>query len=56
MASHEDDFIARASTVVDADARDVWDALVDPVAIRHYMFGTSVETDWRGGQPHLLEG
>ena len=43
MTSRED-FIARASTVVDAGARSVWDALVDPAAITQYMFGTKVET------------
>jgi uncharacterized protein YndB with AHSA1/START domain len=55
MTSRED-FIARASTVVDADAHSVWEALVDPAAITQYMFGTKVETDWSEGGPIVWKG
>jgi len=39
--------IARASITINANSTQVWNALVDPQAIRQYMFGTNVVTDWR---------
>lgn len=32
-----DDLIARATTVIQAPADEVWDALTDPKAIKQYM-------------------
>ena len=46
-----DDHIATAATTVDAPVADVWNALIDPEKIRKYMFGTTVESDWREGSP-----
>jgi uncharacterized protein YndB with AHSA1/START domain len=43
------DRIAKASATIDAPAAKVWDALVNPAAIREYMFGTNVESDWKEG-------
>ncbi len=34
----------------------VWDALVDPDAIKRYMFGTTVTSDWREGSPITWTG
>ena len=39
--------LARASIVIDAPIQKVWNALVDPEAIRQYMFGTNVTSDWK---------
>jgi uncharacterized protein YndB with AHSA1/START domain len=50
------DFIAKASTTIQAPAAAVWEALVDPEKIREYMFGTTVETDWREGSPITWKG
>lgn len=47
--NNNEDLIAKASTVVDAPIAQVWDALVNPDAIKQYMFGTNVATDWREG-------
>jgi uncharacterized protein YndB with AHSA1/START domain len=48
--------LATATTLIDAPAGKVWDALVDPKAIKEYMFGTTVTTDWREGSPITWEG
>lgn len=50
------DFIARASVAIDAPVAQVWDALVDPDAIRQYMFGTDVRSDWREGSEIVWKG
>ncbi len=48
--------IARASTTIDAPSAKVWDALVNPASIKHYMFGTDVVSDWRQGSPIVWKG
>jgi uncharacterized protein YndB with AHSA1/START domain len=48
--------IARASIRIKASNELVWKALVDPEAIRQYMFGTQMITDWHVGSPILWKG
>ncbi len=48
--------IARASVTIDAPCERVWDALVKPEAIKQYMFGTNVVSDWREGSPIIWRG
>jgi uncharacterized protein YndB with AHSA1/START domain len=48
--------IAKASISIHAPAEKVWDALVDPKAIKQYMFGTNVVSDWREGAPIVWKG
>src|SRR5687768_1384270 len=48
--------VAKAETDIAAPARDVWQALTDPAAIKQYMFGTNVESSWRKGSPSTLKG
>jgi uncharacterized protein YndB with AHSA1/START domain len=50
------DHVATATTLVSAPAAKVWDALVDPGAIKQYMFGTIVTTEWREGGPISWQG
>lgn len=50
------DLVAKATTAVDASRDAVWKALVSPDAIRQYMFGTTVVTDWRRGSPITWKG
>jgi uncharacterized protein YndB with AHSA1/START domain len=50
------DLIAKASEVIDAPIQTVWDALVDPKAIKEYMFGSEVTSDWRKGSPISWKG
>lgn len=45
------DHIARAEVEIAADTDRVWHALIDPVEVKQYFFGTDLVTDWRVGQP-----
>src|SRR5712664_4207256 len=48
--------IANVSTTIDAQSADVWQALVTPAAIKEYMFGTTVTSDWVVGSPIVWKG
>jgi len=48
--------VASASITIDAPKDKVWDALVDPKAIKQYMFGTNVTSDFREGGPITWKG
>jgi len=50
------DLTARASLGIDAPRSRVWDALVNPKAIKQYMFGATVVSDWREGSPIVWQG
>lgn len=41
---------------IDAPAKDVWDALVNPVKTKQYMFGCEPITDWQPGSSLLWKG
>ena len=49
-------FIAKASIVIEASPSSVWQALVSPDAIRHYMFGARVVSDWCESSPIVWKG
>jgi VCBS repeat-containing protein len=48
--------IAKASITINAPSSKVWNALVQPEAIKQYMFGTNVVTDWHVGSPIFWRG
>jgi len=48
--------IAVASIDIGASRAEVWNALVDPKAIKQYMFGTNVVSDWKEGSPIFWRG
>ena len=48
--------IAKACVSINASTEKVWDALVDPQAIKQYMFGTNVLSDWKEGSPIVWKG
>jgi uncharacterized protein YndB with AHSA1/START domain len=48
--------IARASITINAPGTNVWNALVNPKAIKQYMFGTNVVSDWKEGSPIVWKG
>jgi uncharacterized protein YndB with AHSA1/START domain len=52
----ENDLIAKASVTINATRSKVWDALVNPEAIRQYMFGTHMTSDWHEGSPITWKG
>ena len=47
---------AKATTVINAPASKVWDALTEPEQIKQYLFGTQVTTDWHVGSPITYKG
>jgi uncharacterized protein YndB with AHSA1/START domain len=48
--------VANVSTTIRAPRSKVWDALVNPQAIKQYMFGTDVQSTWREGSPIVWKG
>ena len=46
-----ENFIAKASIAINASRQTVWQALMSPDAIKEYMFGARVDSDWREGSP-----
>lgn len=48
--------IATASITISAPASRVWQALVTPTAVKQYMFGTDVVSEWRTGSPIVWKG
>ena len=50
------ELIAQATINVAAPRSAVWTALVSPAAIRQYMFGAEVVSDWKKGRPITWEG
>jgi len=56
MPPHDDGLIARATVTVAAAPGEVWSALVEPAAIKQYMFGTTVESDWSEGGSIVWKG
>ena len=50
------ELIVRDSVVVDAPVETVWDVLTKSEFSRQYMFGCSMETDWKPGSRLLWKG
>jgi uncharacterized protein YndB with AHSA1/START domain len=48
--------VAKATTSIKATKSQVWEALVTPNAIKEYMFGTDVESNWRKGSEITWKG
>ena len=48
--------IARATIRINATSERVWDALVDSNAIKQYMFGAQVHSDWQEGSAITWKG
>ena len=46
-----ENFIAKVSLAIKAPRQAVWQALMNPDAIKEYMFGARVDSDWREGSP-----
>ena len=56
MPAQGEGLIAQATVTIDADRREVWRALIDPGAIKEYMFGTTVVSQWREGSAIVWRG
>ncbi len=56
MPTNTANLIARGSIAIAAPVERVWNALITPSAIKEYMFGTTVESDWKEGSPIFWKG
>lgn len=50
------EFIAKATTIIYAPVSKVWQALVNPEIIKQYLSNTEVISDWKVGSPILYKG
>ena len=50
------DLITKATITINAPRAEVWKALVSPAAVKQYMFGADVRTDWKEGSPIIWSG
>ena len=48
--------VANATTSIEATKNKVWQSLVAPDAIKQYMFGADVESDWSEGSAITWQG
>ncbi len=48
--------LIRSSVTIDAPALKVWDALVNPVQTKKYMYGCEALSDWKPGSPLIWKG
>ena len=49
-------FIATANTTIHVSSDKVWEALVTPEIIKKYMFGTTVNSEWKTGSKITWKG
>jgi uncharacterized protein YndB with AHSA1/START domain len=49
-------FTAKSTIQIEAPASKVWDALVNPILIKQYLFDTEVTTDWKVGSSITYKG
>jgi uncharacterized protein YndB with AHSA1/START domain len=50
------DHLAIATIEISAPADAVWAALIDPAAIKQYMFGSTVTSEWQVGSTIVYSG
>ena len=48
--------VATSVTMIDAGPERVWDVITDPAAVKEFMFGATLQTDWRVGSPITWQG
>ena len=52
----KDSLVANAHIAIDAPPAEVWDALTEPQAIKQYMFGADVKSQWKVGSDITWSG
>jgi len=52
----ENNLTLELSKHIDADTATVWDALINPEKIKHWLFGTQAISDWKKGSPITYKG
>ena len=48
--------VATSSVLINASASHVWKVITDPVAVKEFMFGADLVTDWTVGGPIVWHG
>ena len=48
--------VATSSITIDAPPDQVWDVITDPAAVKEFMFGADLVTDWTVGGPISWRG
>lgn len=51
-----ENLMANAATSIISNRAKVWNALITPSAIKQYMFGADVESDWNAGSKITWKG
>ncbi len=54
MSTNE--FMANVAIEINSSRSEVWDALINPSAIKQYMFGADVESTWHEGSDITWKG
>jgi uncharacterized protein YndB with AHSA1/START domain len=49
-------YVATSTIIIEAPPSRVWSVLTDPGAIKEFMFGSDVVTDWTVGSPIVWRG
>ena len=49
-------YVATSSISIDAPPERVWDVMTDPQAVKEFMFGADIVTDWTVGGPIAWRG
>ncbi|UZX01627.1 ATPase [Arthrobacter sp. CDRTa11] len=52
----EGNFVATSAVTIDAPLSRVWEVITDPAAVKEFMFGTELVTDWTVGGPIVWRG
>lgn len=50
------DHVATSVTIINAGPERVWEVITDPAAVKEFMFGTTLATDWNVGSPITWQG
>lgn len=48
--------VAESTITIHASPERVWEVITDPAAVKEFMFGAEVDTDWREGSPISWHG
>ncbi|UKA75838.1 SRPBCC domain-containing protein [Arthrobacter sp. FW306-07-I] len=48
--------VAVSVTTINANPMRVWEVITDPAAVKEFMFGAVLETDWKVGSPITWQG
>lgn len=51
-----ENYVATSATTIDATPARVWEVITDPAAVKEFMFGATLETDWKVGSPIIWQG